>query len=72
MKWEQPSFIFRRLVDLAGGELQPQDALGFAQADAFEAGAYLARWDAKEEAERLGYVTPSLRPVDAGILHLEK
>lgn len=51
---EQPSFVFRRLVDLAGGELQPQDALGFAQADAFEAGAYLARWDAKEEAERLG------------------
>ncbi|MGM9548478.1 MAG: PD-(D/E)XK nuclease family protein [Faecousia sp.] len=50
---EQPSFVYRRLSDLAGGEQQAKDILGFATADAQEAGAYLARWDAEDAAKRL-------------------
>ena len=57
---EQPSFVFRRLSDLAGGEEQAEATLGFAQADSFEAGAYLARWNAGETAKRLE-VTESYR-----------
>ncbi len=51
---EQPSFVFRRLSQLAGGERRVQERLGFAGADAQEAGAYLARWDAGQEAAELG------------------
>ena len=50
---EQPSFVFRRLTELAGGEVQAENPLGFAKADEFEAGAYLAQWDAEDAAERL-------------------
>lgn len=50
---EQPSFVFRRLSELAGGEEQVKTELGFARADAVEAGAYLARWDASEAAQAL-------------------
>ena len=50
---EQPSFVYRRLADMAGGEISVEDSLGFAQADAYEAGAYLARWDARKTAEEL-------------------
>ena len=50
---DQPSFVFRRLADLAGGETQVSDELGFATADAREAGAWLAGWNAEEEAQRL-------------------
>ena len=57
---EQPSFVFRRLSELAGGSEQAENTLGFAQADAFEAGAYLARWDAESEAKSLD-VTESFR-----------
>ena len=53
---DQPSFVFRRLAELAGGEVQVEDILAFAQADAFEAGAYLARWDAAAEAEHLNII----------------
>lgn len=42
---EQPSFVFRRLTEMAGGETLLDTGLGFAQADKLEAGAYLARWD---------------------------
>lgn len=51
---EQPSFIFRRLQELAGEESHTEPDMGFAKADAFEAGAYLARWNAEEEAASLG------------------
>ncbi len=51
---EQPSYVFRRLADLAGGEEQVRGGLGFAGADAQEAGACLARWDAEEQARALG------------------
>lgn len=50
---EQPSFVFRRLTDLAGGVQQTAQGHGFANADLFEAGAYLARWDAAAEAKQL-------------------
>ncbi len=51
---EQPSFVFRRLAELAGGETRLGNDLGFARADTFEAGAWLARWDAEEAACILG------------------
>ena len=51
---EQPSYVFRRLTELAGAEQPVRADLGFAQADSFEAGAYLARWNALREAEELG------------------
>ena len=50
---EQPSFVFRRLADMAGGEEHTADSLGFAKADAMEVGAYLTRWDASAIAEEL-------------------
>lgn len=51
---EQPSFVFRRLAELAGGEEEVVTSLGFAAADPLEAGAWLARWNREEAAERLG------------------
>ena len=50
----QPSFVCRRLAQMAGGEQKITPVLGAAQTDAFEAGAYLARWNAGEIATRLG------------------
>lgn len=50
---EQPSFVFRRMAELAGGEERIGDLYGFAEADELEAGAYLARWDAQSTAQRL-------------------
>ena len=50
---EQPSFVLRRLSELAGGTTAAQDSMGFAKADAFEAAAYLARWDAENQARKL-------------------
>ena len=50
---EQPSFIYRRLTDLAGEEKQISDEMGFATADAMEAAAWLAKWDADGLAETL-------------------
>ena len=51
---QQPSFVFRRLWDLAGGGEAQEETLGFADADAMEAGAYLAGMDQREAARRLG------------------
>ena len=51
---KQPSFVYRRLSQLAGGEAQPEENLGFADADKLEAGAYLASYGQKGIAERLG------------------
>ncbi len=51
---DQPSFVFRRLAELAGGTAAVEDSLGFAQADAWEAGAYLARWEEEQTAAQLG------------------
>ena len=50
---DQPSFVFRRLSELAGGERTVEDDLAFAPADPWEAGAWLAKWNAREAARRL-------------------
>lgn len=50
----QPSFVCRRLAELAGGEREVQPQLGAAMSDAFEAGAFLARWDDCAAAEIIG------------------
>ncbi len=50
---DQPSFVFRRLAELAGGETPLEKDWGFARADAFEAGAWLAQWEAEKEADML-------------------
>ena len=50
---EQPSFVFRRIARMAGGETYPQEGCGFAMADREEAGAWLARWNAEPEARQL-------------------
>ena len=50
----QPSFICRRLAQMAGGEKTAQPLLGAALADSFEAGAYLAAWNDAAAAEHLG------------------
>ena len=51
---EQPSFVYRRLAEMAGGEKSADTKMGFARADGFEAGAWLARWDAEGLARELG------------------
>ena len=54
---EQPSFVFRRLSQLSGGESSIATHMGYAQGDGEEAGAYLARWNAVDVAKRLGLET---------------
>jgi len=50
----QPSFIYNRLKTLAGSEITCECYLGPALTNQDEAAAYLARWEAEEEAEHLG------------------
>ena len=50
----QPSFVYRRLAQLAGADLTAEPRLGAAMADPFEAGAYLAAWNEEDAALRLG------------------
>ena len=50
----QPSFVCRRLAELAGGERTVQPLLGPALTDSFEAGAFLAAWGAADAAVQLG------------------
>ncbi len=50
---EQPSFVFRRLSQMAGAEQEVSASLGYAIAGYTEAGAYLARWNAVDAAKRL-------------------
>ena len=57
---EQPSFVYRRLAELSGGEVQVSHDMGFAMADELEAGAYLARWNAEDLAQKLN-VTKAYR-----------
>lgn len=59
---EQPSFIFRRLASLAGNVEMADCPQGYAFADAYEAGAYLAAFHADAEADKLG-VYESFREV---------
>ena len=50
----QPSYVYRRLAELSGREDDIQFTVGAAAADAFEAGAFLAKWDACDAANELG------------------
>ncbi len=50
---KQPSFVCRRLAELAGEEILLRDELGFADADAVEAGAFLAGWKQEQSARDL-------------------
>ncbi len=51
---EQPSYVFRRLADMAGGIADTPVDMGFAAAGREEAGAYLARWEEAAAAKVLG------------------
>ena len=51
---DQPSYICRRLAQMAGGVEQAVPTLGAALADPFEAGAYLAGWKKQDLAMELG------------------
>lgn len=51
---DQPSFLFRRLSDMAGSQEPLTVSLGFGEANPDEAGALLARWSESEAAARLG------------------
>ena len=61
---DQPSFVYRRLAALSGEEIQAKDSLGFAAADPWEAGAWLAKWDAEQTAQELD-VLESYRTVSS-------
>ena len=49
----QPSYVYRRLAQMAGGQISAGDCLGAALTDPAEAGAYLAAWSAPEVAQDL-------------------
>lgn len=49
----QPSFLYRRLCDMAGGE-KTVKPLGISPASPLEAGAYLLRYGNEKEADALG------------------
>ena len=50
----QPSFVFKRISQMAGGVEKAHASFGPALTDTREAAFYLARWDAQETAESLG------------------
>lgn len=50
---EQPSFVFRRLAELAGTVREAKDGFGFASAGKQETAAWLVRWRAEDTASRL-------------------
>ena len=51
---EQPSFVYRRLVEMTGMEQREEVSYGFALANCEEAAAYLARWNGADTARNLG------------------
>ena len=59
---EQPSFIFKRLSQMAGGEEPAKPRYGFALADEQEAGAWLASFRAEDLARTL-HVEDSYREI---------
>ena len=50
----QPSFVCRRFARMAGGEEAVHAELTIPKGGAFDAGAYLARWNDREKALKLG------------------
>lgn len=74
---EQPSFVCRRLAQLAGGEQFLGKGLDYATSDPWEAGAWLARTNAREDAESLGVMDGyldvcCLRDHSIGSVHRER
>ena len=51
---DQPSFVCRRIAQMAGGMEKIDPQLGAALSDPFEAGAYLARWNREDTAANVG------------------
>ncbi len=50
----QPSYVYRRLAQMAGAEERQKELLGPALTDPVETGAYLALWQAGNAARELG------------------
>lgn len=50
----QPSYVYRRLAQMAGKESQGASVMPVAQCDLRDAGAYLAAWGAENEAADMG------------------
>ena len=50
----QPSFVYRRLAEMAGGIQQVKPLLGGAMVDGDSAAAFLAKWKAADAADQLG------------------
>ena len=50
----QPSFVFRRLEEMAGSVQSVDQAYGSVLVDPVDAASYLARWKAEEDARNLG------------------
>lgn len=69
---EQPSFVFRRLTELSGGERKIGDDLGFAGADPREGGLFLSRWQAEETAKNLGLEGPYRQAMESRAYALGK
>ena len=50
----QPSFVYRRLARMAGGEEPVRVDLATGKGNPYDAGAYLARWNDRDKAIKLG------------------
>lgn len=66
----QPSFVYRRIMEMAGGETAASASLGPALADAWEAGAYLARWECGEIPQMLGVTQAYAQVRESGAFSL--
>lgn len=51
---EQPSYVFRRITQMAGGEKTADTGIGASRYNAYDAAARLAAFDAQSDAEALG------------------
>lgn len=61
---EQPSFLYKRLADMAGGAEEYRNTLGFAGADTFEAACYLASHDGLNFAKNMGLETAYSKAIE--------
>ena len=50
----QPSYVYRRLAQMCGGEVYKKPELGAALTDVWQTGAYLVKYDAEGAAKKLG------------------
>ena len=74
---EQPSFLYRRLTELAGGVSAAAGSMGFAGANTKEAGAYLARWNDQDTAQALNVAQEfdaavNMRDYDLGMVDRQR